>query len=46
MHKLKSGPGNIIKKVDELKKLGAKSNKELPQDYFEKAEESDAGSSI
>ncbi len=42
MLKLRTGSGNIIRKVEELKKLGAKATKELPQDYLEKAEESDA----
>ena len=40
--KLSKGPGNIIKKVEELKKLGAKTTKDLPQSHLEKAEESDA----
>jgi DNA recombination protein RmuC len=44
MQKLKTGSGNIIKKVEELKKLGAKTTKELPQEHLEKAEESDADS--
>ncbi len=43
MNKLATGNGNIIKKVEELKKLGAKSTKDIPQDLLEKAEESDAG---
>ena len=42
MSKLGTGNGNIIKKVEELKKLGAKTTKDIPQDLLEKAEESDA----
>ena len=41
MNKLTTGNGNIIKKVEELKKLGAKTTKDIPQDLLEKAEESD-----
>ena len=42
MSKLGTGNGNIIKKVEELKRLGAKTTKDIPQDLLEKAEESDA----
>jgi DNA recombination protein RmuC len=38
--KLESGPGNLIRSADKLKKLGVKSNKELPVIIVEKAEES------
>lgn len=41
MNKLSTGSGNIIRRVEEMKKLGAKATKELPQDIVEKAEESD-----
>jgi DNA recombination protein RmuC len=44
MQKLATGSGNILKKVEELKRLGAKSTKDLPQNLLEKAEESDADS--
>jgi DNA recombination protein RmuC len=46
MNKLYSGSGNIIKRVEELKKLGAKSTKEISQTLLEKAAESDAGDKI
>lgn len=41
MNKLSSGPGNIIKRIEDLRKLGAKSSKELPQALVERALESD-----
>ncbi len=40
MNKLASGPGNIIKRIEDLRKLGAKSSKELPQALVERALES------
>ncbi|MBP7270831.1 MAG: DNA recombination protein RmuC [Bacteroidia bacterium] len=40
MNKLSSGPGNIIKRIEDLCKLGAKSSKELPQALVERALES------
>lgn len=40
MNKLSSGPGNIIKRIEDLRKLGAKSSKELPQALVERALES------
>src|SRR5205085_3201752 len=46
MNKLSSGNGNLIKKVEELKKLGAKSSKDIPQDLLERAEENDAAANF
>ncbi|MBK7429666.1 MAG: DNA recombination protein RmuC [Bacteroidetes bacterium] len=40
MNKLSSGNGNLVKRVEDLKKLGAKSTKDLPAAILEKAEES------
>ena len=40
MNKLSSGNGNLVKRVEDLKKLGAKSTKDLPAASLEKAEES------
>jgi DNA recombination protein RmuC len=40
MSKLTSGRGNIVKSIEELRKLGAKSGKELPQALVERAMES------
>ena len=37
MKKLSSGSGNIIRRIDELKKLGAKTTKEIPQALVERA---------
>ncbi len=41
MNKLTSGSGNILKKVEELKKLGAKTSKEISQTLLEQSEEQD-----
>jgi DNA recombination protein RmuC len=41
-NKLKSGRGNLLKRVETLKKLGAKTSKQLDQDMLGQAEESDA----
>ena len=42
MNKLSTGRGNLVKKVEDIKKLGAKASKELPQKLIERAmEESD-----
>ena len=38
MKKLYTGPGNLIKRVEELKKLGAKASKTLPSSLLERAE--------
>jgi DNA recombination protein RmuC len=40
MNKLVDGNGNIVKRVDELKKLGAKATKELPTGILERAQQS------
>ena len=37
MNKLTTGNGNIIKKIENLKKLGAKTKKELPQKILDRA---------
>lgn len=37
--KLSEGPGNVMKRVEDLRKLGAKTTKELPADLLEKAAE-------
>ncbi len=37
MNKLTSGNGNIIKKIENLKKLGAKTKKQLPQKIIDRA---------
>jgi DNA recombination protein RmuC len=39
MNKLSSGSGNIVKRVEDLKKLGAKTEKALPQALVERSEE-------
>ncbi len=41
--KLKDGKGNLIKSVEEIKKLGARASKGLPQALVQEASESDAG---
>lgn len=40
MNKLSTGPGNLVKRVEDLKKLGAKSTKDMPQAILERAQES------
>ena len=35
MKKLKTGKDNLIGKVEKIKKLGAKTEKQLPEDLFE-----------
>ena len=37
MNKLVDGNGNIIKKVENLKKLGAKTKKSLPKNIIERS---------
>ena len=37
MNKLTSGNGNILKKIENLKKLGAKTKKQLPQNIIDRA---------
>jgi len=39
MNKLTNGSGNILRRVEELKKLGAKATKQLPHSLIERAEE-------
>lgn len=39
MNKLSSGSGNILKRIEDLKKLGAKATKDLPPALVERAEE-------
>jgi len=39
MNKLSSGSGNIVKRVEELKKLGAKTEKAIPQALVDRASE-------
>ena len=39
MKKLSTGPGNLVRKVEELKKLGAKTTKTLPQNVIDRANE-------
>lgn len=41
MKKLHTGPGNLIKRVEDLKKLGAKATKSLPPSLLERAETND-----
>jgi DNA recombination protein RmuC len=37
MNKLVEGRGNIVKKVENLKKLGAKTKKSLPQNIIDRS---------
>jgi DNA recombination protein RmuC len=46
MKKLSTGPGNLIRRVEEMKKLGAKTTRELPVNLLEEANENDAGTDI
>ena len=39
MNKLSTGKGNLVRRVEKIKKLGAKTSKELPQKLIEKAME-------
>lgn len=39
MNKLHQGSGNLVKRVEDLKKLGAKATKALPQNLLERSEE-------
>lgn len=39
MNKLFEGKGNLIRKVENLKKLGAKANKSLPENLIDRAED-------
>jgi DNA recombination protein RmuC len=42
LNKLKDGRGNLIKSVEDIKKLGAKTGKELPAILVQEASEEDA----
>jgi DNA recombination protein RmuC len=44
LDKLKTGKGNLIKSLDDIKKLGAKTSKELPPGVVEEADEVDESS--
>jgi DNA recombination protein RmuC len=46
MSKLSTGAGNLIKRVEDLKKLGAKATKDLTLNHLESAEENDATAGI
>jgi len=35
MKKLSSGPGNVIKRIENLKTLGAKANKQIDPKYLD-----------
>ncbi|HRH67515.1 MAG TPA: DNA recombination protein RmuC [Bacteroidia bacterium] len=39
MNKLTSGNGNIVKRIEDLKKLGAKTTKDIPASLIERSEE-------
>lgn len=41
MKKISTGKGNLINRVENIKKLGAKSSKSLPQNLLERAENTD-----
>lgn len=41
MKKLAEGDGNLIRRVENLKKMGAKAKKEMPENYLKRAEEDD-----
>jgi DNA recombination protein RmuC len=38
MNKLSSGKGNLVKRTEKIKKLGAKTTKSLPQEFIDKSE--------
>jgi DNA recombination protein RmuC len=42
LNKLKEGPGNLIKRVEDIRKLGAKAGKSLPSQLVQEAEEESA----
>jgi DNA recombination protein RmuC len=46
LKKLSSGPGNIIRRIEEMKKLGAKTSKDIPVNLLEEAEENDANANL
>jgi DNA recombination protein RmuC len=39
MKKVYSGPGNVVKRIENIKKLGAKATKSLPSDLLSRAQE-------
>ena len=39
MTKLSTGNGNLVKRAEDLKKIGAKASKSLPQNLIDKQEE-------
>ena len=39
MKKVYSGSGNIVKRIENIKKLGAKATKSLPSDLLSRAQE-------
>ncbi len=39
LNKLKTGAGNLVKRVEDIKKLGAKAEKSLPAQLVQEAEE-------
>jgi len=41
MNKLSTGKGNLIRRVENIKSLGAKAGKEIPKSLLDKAEEND-----
>ena len=41
MNKLSTGKGNLVRSVEKIKKLGAKTTKELPKNLLERAEETE-----
>lgn len=43
MTKLSTGSGNIVKRIEDLRKLGAKTTKELPVNLVERADENNEG---
>jgi DNA recombination protein RmuC len=44
LNKLETGHGNLIKSVEDIKKLGVKASKDLPSGLVQEATEKDAGS--
>ena len=41
MNKLVEGSGNLVKRVENLKKMGAKAKKSLPESIIKRAQEND-----
>jgi len=41
MNKLVEGKGNLISRVERIKKMGAKANKSLPESIIKRASEDD-----